>query len=126
MSSSHSDGLERLAVSLTVLVLEITFFLLLVGLFLLVRALHLIIMTFVKYPRNKALWFAFGGVCIGVLVAGIGYAWVLPMTLQLMFDELLGLSLIILFTTAWVVNTYYNQWCLPPGEPILTQVLGKN
>ena len=75
---------------------------LVIAIYLVIKAIDLIVRVFAKYPKNKALWIAFGIFVLCCFLAG-------SMKGNAAFLILTGMSFLILVLTARIVELYYSD-----------------
>jgi hypothetical protein len=97
-------------------------FLTLVALFILFQATCLVITTFVRYPHSIAMWISFGIVLLFASMSIAGPYLHLALLWQQIAWGGLGISLIALVLTAWVVKTYNTELSHPEKESLVTRV----
>ncbi len=102
--------------SLVSFILLCTLVLLLLALFLLVKAGSVIMRAWLHHPEQKALWITTSLFLILVLLVVITNG--LPVVLVFML--LSGLALLL---TAWIINTFFDERCQKPPEPLINEVL---
>ena len=98
----HRSATDQLADSLLGLIFTVVIFLIMLEIYLAIKALHLIVKTFTRYPKNKALWIALVPAIILTVLALLDQR-------EPILTALASVSILALLTTCKVVEIYYTE-----------------
>src|SRR6266566_3153615 len=93
---------DYLADSLLGLILNVLIILIILEIFLAIKALNLIVRTFSRYPKNKALWIALVPAVVFTFLA-------LLFQKQPVLSSLASISILVLLITCKSVEIYYTE-----------------
>src|SRR5205809_3009068 len=98
----HRSSTDQLADSLAGLIVQIFIVILTIEIFLAIKALNLIVRTFSRYPKNKALWIALVPAVVFLFLALLDQK-------QPILTTLSSISILGLLITCKSVEIYYTE-----------------
>ena len=98
----HRSSTDQLADSLMGLILNVMIIIIVLEIFLAIKALNLIVRTFSRYPKNKALWIALVPAILFTFLALLDQK-------EPVLSTLASISILALLATCKAVEIYYCQ-----------------